>query len=113
MQGSNLRRIRVSELRRLVRSVLSERHALDGELPSSGGYADSLEDLDSKMTDKRYDDMAKRVFDAWSERGVDVDWMRVVQIYARNNSKNLATKVDTQKLYEKVLSLVEERADDR
>src|SRR5574338_134999 len=65
------------------------------------------EDFALKITDKKYQDMAKQIFDAWSERGVDVDWAGVVNLFARNHSKNLGQEVDKTKLYEKVLDLVE------
>lgn len=65
------------------------------------------EDFASKIGDKKYQDMAKQIFDAWSERGVDVDWAGVVNLFARNHSKNLGQEVDKTKLYEKVLDLVE------
>ena len=65
------------------------------------------DDFADKLTDKKYEEMAKQLFLAWSERGVDVDWAGVVKLYARNHSKNLATEIDSSKLYEKVLNLVE------
>lgn len=106
-------RIKVSELRALVREAM-------GDSPISGqaekdalGCSDIVEfrsfddDFAEKLSDKKYEVMAKQLYDAWSKRGVDVDWAGVVNLYARNHSKNLATEIDKTKLYEKVLSLVE------
>lgn len=69
------------------------------------------EDFASKITDKKYQDMAKQIFDAWAERGVDVDWAGVVNLFARNHSKNLGQEVDKTKLYEKVLDIVEKHSE--
>jgi len=66
------------------------------------------DDFAEKITDRKYEAMAKQLYLAWSERGVDVDWGGVVNLYARNHSKNLATEIDKTKLYEKVLNFVEQ-----
>lgn len=70
------------------------------------------DDFAEKLSDKKYEEMAKQLYLAWSERGIDVDWAGVVNLYARNHSKNLATEIDKTKLYEKVLNLVEKHLDD-
>lgn len=71
------------------------------------------DDFAEKISDKKYEAMAKQIFDAWHERGVDVDWAGVVNLFARNHSKNLGQEVDKTKLYEKVLDLVEKSAEDK
>ncbi len=69
------------------------------------------DDFAEKLSDKKYEEMARQLYLAWSERGIDVDWAGVVNLYARNHSKNLATENDKTKLYEKVLNLVEKHLD--
>lgn len=65
------------------------------------------DDFAEKIHDKQYEAMAKQIFDAWNSRDMDVNWAGVVDIFARNHSKNLGQKVDKTKLYEKVLDIVE------
>jgi hypothetical protein len=111
--------IKVSELRALVREAMSpsrakslstnfEKHSKD-KLGNSKivEFRSFDEDFAEKLSDKKYEAMAKQLYDAWSERGVDVDWAGVVNLYARNHSQNLAAEIDKTKLYEKVLSFVE------
>ncbi len=112
-------RIKVSELRALVREAMGEAPAnplmaeVDEPAEDMLGRSDITEfrsfddDFADKLSDKKYEAMAKQLYDAWSERGVDVDWAGVVNLYARNHSKNLAAEIDKTKLYEKVLSFVE------
>ncbi len=119
-------RIKVSKIRALVREALGEeastvtsrqtimtaddskksdeKDELLNDLQEVYGFDELFVD---KLNDKKYESMAKQIFDAWSERGVDVDWLGVVNLFARNHSKNLAQEVDKTKLYEKVLNLVE------
>jgi len=112
-------RIKVSELRVLVREAMGEAPAkpmmveADEPVEDKLGRSDITEfrsfddDFADKLSDKKYEAMAKQLYDAWSERGVDVNWAGVVNLYARNHSKNLAAEIDKTKLYEKVLSFVE------
>lgn len=111
-------RIKVSELRALVRETMSSTSVnpvLEIDEPTKDGLGCSNvvefrsfdDDFAEKITDKKYEAMAKQLHNAWSERGVDVDWAGVVNLYARNHSKNLAAEIDKSKLYEKVLNLVE------
>ena len=65
------------------------------------------QDFAEKLSNQKYEAMAKQIFDAWGTKDVDVDWAGVVNIFARNHSKNLGQEVDKTKLYEKVLDLVE------
>lgn len=65
------------------------------------------QDFAEKLSDRKYESMAKQIFDAWASKDTDVDWAGVVNIFARNHSKNLGQEVDRSKLYEKVLDLVE------
>ncbi len=65
------------------------------------------QDFAEKLSDKKYQSMAKQIFDAWASKDADVDWAGVVNIFARNHSKNLGQQIDKTKLYEKVLDLVE------
>ncbi len=106
-------RIKVSELRALVREAMGDAPISEPVEQDMLGRSDITEfrsfddDFADKLSDKKYEAMAKQLYDAWSERGVDVDWAGVVNLYARNHSKNLAAEIDKTKLYEKVLSLVE------
>jgi len=70
-------------------------------------FHDFENDFVERLSDKKYEQMAKELYDAWASKDVDVDWAGVVDLYARNHSKNLGQKVDKTKLYEKVLDLVE------
>lgn len=70
-------------------------------------FHDYEHDFVEKLSDKKYEMMATEIYNAWKSRDVDVDWAGVVDLYARNQSKNLGQKVDKTKLYEKVLDLVE------
>lgn len=118
-------RIKVSELRRLARGILNEArtYASRQSMVTSSDDHDGEEQLDEfhdfeddfadKITDKRYEAMAKEIYDAWSDRSADVDWAGVVNLFARNRSKNLSQEVDKTKLYEKVLSLVEAQPETR
>jgi hypothetical protein len=65
------------------------------------------QDFAEKLTDKKYTMMAQEIFNAWASHDTDVDWAGVVNLFARNHSKNLGQEVDKTKLYEKVLDLVE------
>ena len=65
------------------------------------------QDFAEKLSDKKYTMMAKEIFSAWASHDTDVDWAGVVNLFARNHSKNLGQEVDKTKLYEKVLDLVE------
>ncbi len=99
-------RIKVSELRALVREAMGASSPSDPPARSIVEFQNFDDDFD-KLTDKKYNEMAKQLYDAWAKRGVDVDWAGVVNLYARNHSKNLATEIDKTKLYEKVLTFVE------
>lgn len=106
-------RIKVSELRAMVREAMGEGPIPEPVKQDMLGCSEITEfrsfddDFADKLSDKKYEAMAKQLYDAWSERGVDVDWAGVVNLYARNHSKNLAAEIDKTKLYEKVLNLVE------
>jgi hypothetical protein len=129
-------RIKVSELRKLVREAMNAPvasrqgmiQAADGEDDTDNSQAgkskeqlndsDDLKEFHSfendfaqRLSDKKYEGMAKQIFDAWASRDTDVDWAGVVNLFARNHSKNLGQEVDKTKLYEKVLDLVERHAD--
>lgn len=65
------------------------------------------QDFAEKLSDKKYAMMAQEIFNAWASHDTDVDWAGVVNLFARNHSKNLGQEVDKTKLYEKVLDLVE------
>ncbi len=65
------------------------------------------QDFAEKLSDKKYAMMAQEIFGAWASHDTDVDWAGVVNLFARNHSKNLGQEVDKTKLYEKVLDLVE------
>lgn len=69
------------------------------------------QDFAEKLSDKKYEMMAKEIYNAWASKDTDVDWAGVVNLYARNHSKNLGQEVDKTKLYEKVLDLVENNSE--
>jgi hypothetical protein len=117
-------RIKVSELRALVREAMGEASTVtsrqtlmsaadEPEVEDMLGKSDITEfrsfddDFAEKFSDRKYEEMARELYNAWSQRGVDVDWAGVVNLYARNHSKNLAMDIDKSKLYEKVLTFVE------
>lgn len=129
-------RIKVSELRKLVREAMNapiaSRQGMiqaadsedDADHLQNGKGKEQLNDSDdlnefhnfeddfvARLSDKKYEAMAKQIFDAWASRDTDVDWAGVVNLFARNHSKNLGQEVDKTKLYEKVLDLVERHAD--
>jgi hypothetical protein len=129
-------RIKVSELRKLVREAMNapvaSRQGMiqaadsedDTDNSQAGKSKEQLNDSDDlkefhsfendfaqRLSDKKYEGMAKQIFDAWASRDTDVDWAGVVNLFARNHSKNLGQEVDKTKLYEKVLDLVERHAD--
>ena len=137
-------RIKVSELRKLVREAMTPpiatrqsmiQSADEEEQPgpdlNDGKGKEQLNDSDTvmesndpiaefhsferdfeeRLSDKKYEAIAKQIFDAWSSRDTDVDWAGVVKLFARNHSKNLGQEVDQTKLYEKVLDLVEKHVE--
>lgn len=135
MSGKTIR-IKVSELRKLVREAMNapiaSRQSMiqasdeeDSDNLQNGKGVEQLNDSDdlkefhsfeddfvARLSDKKYEAMAKQIFDAWASRDTDVDWAGVVNLFARNHSKNLGQEVDKTKLYEKVLDLVERHADE-
>jgi hypothetical protein len=130
-------KIKVSQLRALIReaigSTITGRQSMvvsaDEKEPNSnlndGKGKEQLNDVDAvnefhnfendfveRLSDKKYEAMAKQIFDAWGDKeDADVDWEGVVSLFARNHSKNLGQLVDKSKLYEKVLDLVEKHED--
>lgn len=70
-------------------------------------FVDYEQDFSERLSEKKYELMAQEIFNAWGSKDTDVDWAGVVNLFARNHSKNLGQKVDKTKLYEKVLDLVE------
>lgn len=101
-------RVKVSELRAILREVIEGLRPAEPQAPPIVEFRSFDEDFAEKLTDKKYESMASKLYNAWPERGADVDWLGVVNLYARNHSKNLATEIDRTKLYEAVLSLVED-----
>ncbi len=131
--------IKVSQLRALLREAIGStitgrqsmvtsadeepaRSALDdGKGKEQLNDGDALEefhdfenDFVERLSDKKYEAMAKQIFDAWGDKeDADVDWEGVVALFARNHSKNLGQLVDKTKLYEKVLDLVEKHEESK
>ena len=70
-------------------------------------FTDYAAEFQMDYDDRRYRQMAREIFNQWQERGPDVDWAGVVDLYARNRAKYLAAEIDKSKLYEKVLDVVE------
>ena len=106
-------RIKVSELRALVREAMGDApisEPVEQDMLGRSGITEFRsfdDDFADKLSDKKYTEMAKQLYDAWSARGVDGEWAGVVNLYARTPSTNLATEIDKTKLYEKVLTFVE------
>lgn len=74
-------------------------------------FADWAQGFQDSYDNKRYEQLARQVFDAWPHHGPDVDWAKVVDIYVKNRAKNVHTELDKDKLYEKVLNLAEDHYD--
>lgn len=74
-------------------------------------FADWAQGFQDNYDNKRYEVIARQVFDSWPEHGQDVDWSKVIDIYIKTRAKNLHTELDKDKLYEKVLNLAEDHFD--
>lgn len=79
----------------------------DEDLEQLEEFYDWAVDHKGRFDEKRYDLMAKQVYDSWPEHGQEVDWSKVVDVFLRLRSKNVHSEVDRDKLYEKVLSYAE------
>lgn len=79
----------------------------DEELKQLEEFYDWAVDHKGRFDEKRYDLMAKQVYDSWPDHSQEVDWSKVVDIFLRLRSKNVHSEVDKDKLYEKVLSYAE------
>jgi hypothetical protein len=74
-------------------------------------FADWAQGFQDNYDNKRYEMIARQVFDSWPHHGKDVDWAKVLDIYVKNRDKNLHTELDKDKLYEKLLDLAEDHYD--
>lgn len=136
-------KIKVSEIRNLIRDILSEAvcsectndkscdECLMDEQLSTVGRSNFMtasdnsseeEEAINEFTDwaagfqedfdnKRYEQLARQIYDDWPEHGTEVDWANVLDIYIKNRKKNIHTEIDKDRLYEKLLSYAESRYD--
>jgi hypothetical protein len=74
-------------------------------------FADWAQGFQDNYDNKRYEVIARQVFDGWPHHGKDVDWAKVLDLYLQNRTKNLHTELDKDKLYEKLLDLAEDHYD--
>lgn len=74
-------------------------------------FADWAQGFQDNFDNKRYETIARQVYDNWPHREPDVDWSKVVDVYVKNRAKNVHSELDKDKLYEKVLSLAEDHYD--
>jgi hypothetical protein len=74
-------------------------------------FADWAQGFQDNFDNKRYETIARQVFNNWPHRGPDVDWAKVVDVYIKSRAKNIHSELDKNKLYEKVLSLAEDNYD--
>lgn len=74
-------------------------------------FADWAQGFQDNYNNKRYEILARQVFDSWPHRGPDVNWSKVIDNFLKNRVKNLHVELDKDKLYEKVLNLVEDNYD--
>jgi hypothetical protein len=74
-------------------------------------FADWAQGFQNNYDNKRYETIARQVFNAWPHHERGVDWAKVVDIYIKSRTKNLHTELDRDKLYEKVLNLAEDHYD--
>lgn len=74
-------------------------------------FADWAQGFQDNYDNKRYEILARQVFDSWPHKGPDVDWSKVIDVFIKNRVKNLHAELDKNKLYEKVLNLAEDHFD--
>ncbi len=70
-------------------------------------FADWAQGFQDNYDEQKYEILARQVYDSWPHHDPDVDWLKVVDIYMKNRVKNLHLEFDKNKLYEKLLSYVE------
>lgn len=127
LKKEHVYRVKISDLRRACRAVLEgasvEEAATtmtrsnfmtasdDAEGETLEEFADWAADLQSTFDQKRYEIMARQIYNSWPNHGADVDWSIVIDHYFKNRTKNLHTEVDRDKLYEMLLSYAEDHYD--
>ena len=74
-------------------------------------FADWAVNFQDNYDEKRYEILARQVYNDWPDHNTDVDWADVVDKFLKHRTKVLGAELDKNKLYEKVLSYVENHYD--
>jgi hypothetical protein len=74
-------------------------------------FADWSQGFQDNYNNKRYEMLARQIYNNWPNHGADVDWAKVIDLFLDSRMKNLHTELDKDKLYEKVLNLAEDHFD--